>query len=639
MAELGEGAVVDGRYRLVERIGSGGMADVWLAEDAHLGRRIALKVLHSRFSQDREFVERFRREAESAAGLQHPNVVGIFDRGTAEGNYYIAMELLEGRSFAQLIRAGLAPTDSVRIVRQILEGAGFAHRNGIVHRDFKPSNVIVGADGKATVTDFGIARAGVSEITQTGSVMGTAHYLSPEQAQGLDVTPASDLYSIGVMLYEALTKQVPFDGESAVAVALKQVSQLPQPPSTINPDVSPAMDAVVMRALEKDPAARFPDAPAFIAALDAAMEDPGGASLAPAPVVVAEIDEAEEEERRDRRRLWILIGLAVLIGALAGLYFTRSTTTTVPDVLGDDRSDAVEQLRSEGFEIGEIRRIQKMQPAGEVFETDPPSDVTVDLECSFLRFFCDKPAVDLIISAGPGSAEIPDVSGLDVASATEELEDADFNVSEERVPSDSVEEGLVIRTDPRAGEERRRGSQVILIVSTGPREVTVPGVVGSLRAQAVSVLRGRGLIPSVSSRESEQPEGQVLEQSPSPGGRVTVGTTVDIVISSGIETVTVPGLVGSPRPDAVAALRDLGLSPSITEREVTLQEKNQTVLQQSPSGGAELEDGEIVTLVIGVYTPPEPEPEPEPQPEPPPEPPPTPGPGEPTTPRERGGLR
>ena len=636
MADLGEGTVVDGRYRVVEKIGSGGMADVWLAEDTHLGRRIALKVLHARFGQDREFVERFRREAESAAGLQHPNVVGIFDRGTAEGNYYIAMELLEGRSFQQLIRAGLAPTDTVRIIRQILEAAGFAHRNGIVHRDFKPSNVIVGADGKATVTDFGIARAGVSEITQTGSVMGTAHYLSPEQAQGLDVTPASDLYSIGVMLYEALTKQVPFDGESAVAVALKQVSQTPEPPSTINPAVSPALDAVVMRALEKEPAARFPDAPAFIAALDHAMEDPGGASLAPAPVVVEEIPEDEEEERRDRRRLWILVALAVLVGALVGLYLTRPTTTDVPNVVGLDRGDATQALNEEGFDVGEIIRDQAPQPAGRVLEQNPTDNQEPELDCAFLRFFCDKPDVDLTVSAGPGTAEVPRVAGLPAQDATELIEDEGFDVTEERTPSSAVEEGLVIRTDPAAGEELRRGSQVILIVSSGPREVTVPGVVGSLRAQAVSQLRGRGLVPSVSSRESDQPEGQVLEQSPSPGSRVEVGTSVDIVISSGVATVSVPSLVGSPRPDAVAALRELGLSPAITEREVADQGKNQIVLQQSPSGGAELEEGEIVTLVIGVYVAPEPEPEPEPQPEPAPEPEPSPGPGEPTTPRQRG---
>ena len=190
------------------------MADVWLADDTHLQRRVALKVLHARFAQDGEFVERFRREAEAAAGLQHPNVVAVFDRGDVDGTYYIAMQYLEGRTLKQLIDAGLTPEQAVGLIRQVLEGARFAHRHGVVHRDLKPQNVIVDADGKATVTDFGIARAGVSEITQAGSVMGTPHYLSPEQAQGFDVTAVSDLYSIGVMLYEALTGRVPFEADS-----------------------------------------------------------------------------------------------------------------------------------------------------------------------------------------------------------------------------------------------------------------------------------------------------------------------------------------------------------------------------------------------------------------------------------------
>ena len=321
VAEVSEGSVVDGRYRVLQRIGSGGMADVWLADDTHLQRRVALKVLHSRFAQDREFVERFRREAEAAAGLQHPNVVAVFDRGEFEGTYYIAMQYLEGRTLKQLIDAGLTPEQAVGLIRQVLEAARFAHRHGIVHRDLKPQNVIVDAEGKAIVTDFGIARAGVSEITQAGSVMGTPHYLSPEQAQGMDVTAVSDLYSIGVMLYEALTGRVPFEADSAVAVAMKQVSQMPQRPSSINPQVSPALDAVVMRALEKDPGQRFQSADAFIAALDAALRGPGQVGRAapppspPLPPIVATPEEAEaepdseeEQARRRRRRRWMLVG-------------------------------------------------------------------------------------------------------------------------------------------------------------------------------------------------------------------------------------------------------------------------------------------------------------------------------------------
>ena len=271
--------LVAGRYKLLGRLGSGGMADVWCAEDTMLDRRVALKFLHERFAQDEQFVERFRREASAAAGLQHPNVVGVFDRGTYDGSHYIAMEYVEGASLNDLIERGLSVPEAVELVRQVLAGARYAHAHGIVHRDLKPQNVLVDAEGRARVTDFGIARAGVSEITQTGSVLGTAQYLSPEQAQGLPVTAASDIYSIGVLLYEALTGRVPFEAESPVTVALKQVSERPRPPSELNPAVSRALDAVVLKALAKDPANRFASAEEFLAALDAAEADPSGAAL------------------------------------------------------------------------------------------------------------------------------------------------------------------------------------------------------------------------------------------------------------------------------------------------------------------------------------------------------------------------
>src|SRR5579875_3390343 len=224
--------LIDGRYRVISRVGSGGMADVYLASDRLLGRKLAVKVLHHRFAEDEEFVERFRREASSAAGLSHPNVVAIFDRGEWDGTYYIAMEYLPGRTLKQIVKdeGPLEPAGAIDIVVQILRAARFAHRRGVIHRDLKPHNVILDEEGRARVTDFGIARAGASDMTLTGSIMGTAQYLSPEQAQGLAVTGASDLYSVGVILYELLTGVVPFEGETAVAIAYKQVSAEPHPP-------------------------------------------------------------------------------------------------------------------------------------------------------------------------------------------------------------------------------------------------------------------------------------------------------------------------------------------------------------------------------------------------------------------------
>src|ERR1700755_2461204 len=255
------------------------MADVYLAEDQLLGRQVAVKLLHHHFAEDQEFVERFRREASSAAGLSHQNIVGIFDRGEWEGTYYIAMEYVPGRSLKTLVReqGALDPALAIDIVVQILRGARYAHRRGVVHRDLKPHNVILDEEGRARVTDFGIARAGASDMTLTGSIMGTAQYLSPEQAQGHAVSEPSDLYSIGVILYELLTGRVPFEGESAVTIALKHVNERPVPPSVINPEVTPELEGVVMRALEKDPARRYRDADAFIAALEHARAAMAGA--------------------------------------------------------------------------------------------------------------------------------------------------------------------------------------------------------------------------------------------------------------------------------------------------------------------------------------------------------------------------
>src|ERR1039457_2421924 len=239
MSVVEAGTVIDGRYRVAARLGSRGVADVYLAPHPPLGRQVAVKLLHHHFAEDQEFVERFRREASSAAGLSHPNIVGIFDRGEWNGTYYIAMEYVAGRSLKMIVReqGPLDPATAIDIVIQILSAARFAHKRGVIHRDVKPHNVILDEEGRARVTDFGIARAGASDMTLTGSIMGTAQYLSPEQAQGHVVSASSDLYSVGVILYELLTGVVPFQGETAVAVAFKQVSADPQPPSELNPAI------------------------------------------------------------------------------------------------------------------------------------------------------------------------------------------------------------------------------------------------------------------------------------------------------------------------------------------------------------------------------------------------------------------
>lgn len=613
MAEVGVGSVVDGRYSVLSKIGGGGMADVWLAEDTTLQRRIALKVLHPRLAQDREFVMRFQREAESAAGLQHPNVVAVFDRGEWEGTYYIAMQYVEGPTLKQLIDSGITLEQAVAVIRQVLQAAGYAHRQGIVHRDLKPQNVIVDPEGKAVVTDFGIARAGVSEITQTGSVMGTPHYLSPEQAQGFDVTAVSDLYSIGVMLYEALTGRVPFEGESAVAVAMKQVSQMPQRPSSIQPRVSPALDAVVMRALEKDPGQRFQSADAFIAALDQAMREPGGAgrgttsfaALPPVVAVPADDEEDPEAKRKRRRNWWILAALvAILIGALIGIFASRSNPTTeVPSVEGRSLQRAEEILEQRGFTVNQPpKQVHRQVEAGTVLEQDPspaPPGKEAEEDCSFLTLFCSKPGVTLTISVGPGEAVVPQVNGLPRAEATKKLEAAKFEVATENVNSSSVEEGDVVYSEPHAGSTATEGSTVTIFVSTGPKLVKVPVLIDKQRRLAVEEIRARGLTPEVGEEESNAPVGRVLRQSPSAGKELEPGSTVAIVVSSGRETVKMPGVVGSERREAVEEVRAAGLTPVVEEEETRNEAKIGLVTRQSPSGGSELTPGSEVTLIVG----------------------------------------
>lgn len=626
MAEVQVGSVVDGRYSVLSKIGGGGMADVWLAEDTTLQRRIALKVLHSRLAQDREFVMRFQREAESAAGLQHPNVVAVFDRGEWAGTYYIAMQYVEGPTLKQLIDSGITIEQGVAVIRQVLQAAGYAHRQGIVHRDLKPQNVIVDPEGKAVVTDFGIARAGVSEITQTGSVMGTPHYLSPEQAQGFEVTAVSDLYSIGVMLYEVLTGRVPFEGESAVAVAMKQVSQMPQRPSSIQPRVSPALDAVVMRALEKDPGQRFQSADAFIAALDQAMREPGGAgrgttSFAALPPVVAPPEEEGEEDpdaKRKRRRTWLIVALlvAIILGALIGIFASRSNpTTAVPSVEGRSLQRAEEILEQRGFTVNQPpKQVHRQVEAGTVLEQDPspaPPGKEAEEDCSFLTLFCSKPAVTLTISVGPGESVVPKVNGLSRAEATKKLEAATFEVATENVNSDSVPEGDVVYSEPHARSTATEGSTVTIFVSTGPKLVKVPVLVDKQRRLAVQEIRARGLVPEVGEEESNAPVGRVLRQSPSAGQELEPGQTVGIVVSSGREKRKMPGVVGLERREAVEEVRAAGLSPVVEEEETSNEAKIGLVTRQSPHGGTELTPGSEVTLIVGKRAAQTPEEEPE----------------------------
>jgi eukaryotic-like serine/threonine-protein kinase len=628
MTEVAGNTLIDGRYRILRRIGSGGMADVYCAEDSHLGRQVAIKVLHRRFAQDQEFVERFRREAKSAAGLNHPNVVGVFDRGEHEGTYYIAMEFLTGRTLKDIVTAE-APLPQERVIdvgTQILEAAGFAHRHGVIHRDFKPHNVIVDEHGHAKVTDFGIARAGASEMTETGSIMGTAQYLSPEQAQGHAVTATSDIYSIGVMLYEMLAGRLPFEGDSAVAVALKHLSEPPPPISQWRPDVHPALEAVVMAALAKDPDHRWQSAEDLAAALEAARAQidaghNGGqdtAAFAPIPMpaddataatqvasapapVVAPV--AEPRAERERRWPWFTIGILTLalVGAL--LYVILSGTLAaekrdVPRATGKQLVVARALMERAGFEV-QTERVRSSQPFDQVVDQDPNPGEQAE----------EGSTVTLEVSDGPGTVLVPPVANLRQGQAIEELEDAGLKVTVDSEFSDKVKKDFAIRTVPSEGKEVTKGTRVRLLVSDGPEQIAVPAVTGLSQESAEARLRDEGFGVSVTEQESDETEGDVISQSPAAGTELTRGETVTITVSTGRPQVDVPDVIGMNERSASSRLRSAGLEPVTQERTVTDPAQDGVVVEQRPGAGTQVDRGRQVVIVIGVLEVTEPPPE------------------------------
>jgi beta-lactam-binding protein with PASTA domain/predicted Ser/Thr protein kinase len=618
--------IIDGRYRVLHRVGSGGMADVVCAEDLQLGRKVAIKLLHRRFAQDEEFVERFRREASSAAGLQHPHVVAVYDRGTWDDTYYIAMEYLEGRTLKKLVQeeAPLAPARAIDLTIQILRAARFAHKRGIIHRDLKPHNVIIDGEGRAKVTDFGIARAGASDMTQTGSIMGTAQYLSPEQAQGHSVSAPSDLYSVGIILYEMLTGRVPFEGESAVTIALKQVSEPPVPPSQHNPQVPPALEAVVLRALEKDPARRFADADEFIAALEhvnsahppilppaaaatSVLQATGPMIPIPPPGAYQEVaqveqryygppeppvDETEDGDGPGRWWVALLVGLIVAGAIVAGLLLTGKDKVQVPNVVGSPQAESEILLKRKGLSTDVTMKESPTQPKGTVIGQDPGGGSRVP----------KGSVVGLTVSAGPGTARIPDLAGRGRNEARKQLADLGFTVAEERTTSDTIKENRVIETRPPVGQELEKGSQVVLVLSSGKERVAVPKVVDLTEDEARSTLEALGF--KVTAREQETTDstkvGEVLAQDPAASGNRAKGSTVTITVGKEPAEVDVPDVTGQGRLAATAALQKAGFEVTQSPQPTGERSQDLHVISQDPSG-AKAKKGSTVTITVGQY--------------------------------------
>jgi eukaryotic-like serine/threonine-protein kinase len=628
------GSLIDGRYKVVARLGAGGMADVYLAEDQQLGRKVALKLLHRRFAENEGFVERFRREAQAAAGLQHPNVVGVYDRGSFDDTYYIAMEYLPGRTLKRMIRdeAPLDPVRSIDIAIQILKAARFAHHHGVIHRDLKPHNVIVDDSGHVKVTDFGIARAGASDMTETGSILGTAQYLSPEQAQGHAVSASSDLYSIGVVLYEMLTGRVPFDAEQAVTIAIKHVSEAPTAPTTVNPRIPPELEQVVMWALNKNPADRPQDADQFIAALEharasivsgeagqrtaamaavSAMAAAGAgagagvaaAAVPPTAVIVGSPQTVLEEpvdgdrdpddprERGRRGLMWGLIALLVLLligGGVAAYLLTRPQQVTVTPVVGEHLDVARAQLQNAGFNVS-AQYERNPHPYGYVVGENPNGGTKADKGST----------VALTVSSGPGNVSVPPVEGLPLPNARRLIRAQGLKVGNiQSQSSTTLPKGNVISTSPNAGASVPSGTRIEIFVSSGKPQVKVPDVRGQSESSAKSTLQNAGFQVQTSNQTtSTAKSGTVISQSPAGGTQVISGSTVTLVIAKAPPTAKVPNVVSQSQSAAMATLQGQGFKV-VVSKQVSSTVPSGNVISQSPAGGSSVTKGSTVTITV-----------------------------------------
>ena len=615
----------DGRYRILRKLGTGGMANVYLAEDEVLGRRVAIKILNDKHAGDDQFVERFRREAKNAAGLSHPNIVSIYDRGEAEGTYYIAMEYLDGRSLKELIVArGPAPINvSIDYARQILAAIRFAHRHGIVHRDIKPHNVLVDAEGRLKVTDFGIARAGTSQMTEAGSIIGTAQYLSPEQAKGAPVDQTSDLYSVGVVLYELLTGVVPFSGETPVEIAMKHLSSVPEPPSARRADVPRDLDLVVMRALAKDPSERYQSAEEMDAdlrrinrgiAISPVTEEAATAIIARPPTAVTDITTRTPQppvpyappaayydyEEPPRRAIWPwIVALLFVAAALVGGYFlytqiqdqlSGSETVAVANYVGIREADAVPKIRAKGLKPNVVR-----QPNADVDET-------------FVFQQTPKPGeripknnyVTIYVSTGPPKTKVPSVIGEPLDQALSELQDANLKGKTVQVDSDKPQ-GTVVSQSPTAGASVDQGSKVTIRISKGPKPVVVPNVIGSSFDSANSTLLAAGFAVSRTDVQSDQPKDTVVGMDPGPGSEQPKGTKINLQVSKGPTTSMVPDVTSLSQNDAQAQLKASGFKVKIVSQPVTDPSQDGIVQTQDPGGGTQAPPGTVVTIAVGKF--------------------------------------
>ncbi len=569
------GRVFNNRYQITERIGIGGMAEVYRAQDNVLGRLVAVKVMLPQYAADPNFTKRFKQEAAAAANLQSPYIVNVYDWGQDDGTYYIVMEFVRGSDLKTAIneRGAINQRKVAEIGSQVCQALSVAHNLDIIHRDIKPQNIMVQPDGNVKVMDFGIARAKNSVMTQTSSVLGTAHYISPEQAQGKDLTAASDIYSLGIVLYEATTGQLPFDGPDAVSVALKQVNDLPVPPREINPDIDPGLEAIIMKAMAKNPAERFATAndmrlvlndylagrPVALgngftsaetvvmggiagAGMGAALADgtqvmPGGAvkpvTTNPTSYRTGGSGFNDDKKRNTKRTALIVAAVVVALAVVGVVVFSllnaSQSGSPVPSVVGKTQDEATQILQDAGFEVGTISSAYDENVAtGLVISQDPPADSKRP----------EGTKVNLVFSQGTKMVSVPDLTNMTSDQAREELQKYGLIPSAGTAEySDTVEKDHVARQSPAVGESVAEGTTVEYYLSLGPEGTEVPYVVGQSEGDATATLENKGFHVSVEQRTSDEPAGTVISQTPS-SGLLKEGDTVNIVVSTGPEKKT-----------------------------------------------------------------------------------------------------
>ncbi len=625
--------VFSGRYELTHLVARGGMAQVYRARDRLLDRPVALKVLFPELSVDRAFVERFRREAQAAANLSHPNIVPVFDWGEDSGTYYIVMEYVDGQPLSQALRTG-GPMPAGRVAQigaRVADALAYAHRHGVVHRDVKPGNVLLTDDEQVKVTDFGIARAVNTEesLTQTGAVMGTATYFSPEQAEGIGVDGRSDIYSLGVVLFEMVAGRPPFLGDSPVAVASKHVREQPPPLRDLSPSVPPALEAIIAKAMAKSVDLRYqsaadlradlqrfatgrqvaaadPATTAMLAAAAAAAAAAGGAGDAARTGVIAPTPATQAVPAGDGRapagnetHVWrwvlLLLGLLVILGVvvyfvLHSLGYIGTTKFAMPTLQGRTKSAAVKALRSDGLVVSLVtQRTSTTVPATEVIATVPGAGEKAH----------HGERVELVVSrGGVPRVKLPTVKGEQYSHAYAKLFALGLSPTEALVASTKAT-GTVLGETPPAGQRVKKGAVVTLTVATR-NSVVVPDVVGDTTAGAGDVLGATGLAAGSATTvcSNQYAKGIVISQSPKPGTHVAPGAKVDLDVSSGPCNVLVPNVVGDAETLAVSTLSGKGLKAIPSTTAACSAATDGRVLGQTPVGGTTVKSGSTVAISV-----------------------------------------